>query len=68
MLIGMFIVEAVERHVVWDSLPNSASPVVVEYRVGSETMALTLIPVSMKTTGFAVSFAFPYGMFVDSAY
>lgn len=31
-------------------------------------MALTLIPVSMKTTGFAISFAFPYGMFVDSAY
>lgn len=63
-MIGMFIVEAVERHVVRDPLPNSASPVVVEHGVESESRALALSPASMKAMGFEISFAFPYGMFV----
>lgn len=63
-MIGVFIVEAVERRVVRDPLPNSASPVVVEHRVESETRALTLTPASMKAMSFEISFAFPYAMFV----
>lgn len=63
-MIGVFIVEAVERRVVRDPLPNSASPVVVEHRVESETRALTLTPASMKAMGFEISFAFPYAIFV----